>query len=332
MLLTIDLPSSVGRLCLSPQGTRLAATNEGSPGEVVVVELPSGEQVARYPALDERPAIEFRSEKELLVVHGPECWGCDVTKNTHRALDLGAGGDEPDWLYCCGITGNGKSVVLGGSRELIIAPLAGKARPRRLPLREDGYVRTVVPSHDGRLVAAVIAPERGDREMRLVVVLDMRSGKTIRRLKLPWEQGYGYPLAFRPDNQVLAAGWRNKALQFDLYPPKSPLDPEVVFPGEDWTLHAIGWARPSACHALERGQEVRGVWFSKEGIVLKVLAERGDAFVLAVDEEQVLQHTPAPAEQPDKLWCAAISPGGRAAALAGDDKVPVWDVPGWGEA
>ena len=38
MLLTIDLPSSIARLCLSPQGTRLALANEDAPGEVLVIE------------------------------------------------------------------------------------------------------------------------------------------------------------------------------------------------------------------------------------------------------------------------------------------------------
>jgi hypothetical protein len=177
----------------------------------------------------------------------------------------------------------------------------------------------------------VTVPDDQERVMRLIAVLDLQTGARARLLKLPEVQDFYCQVALRPDNQVLAAGWCDKVLLYDLYPSRSPLDPEVIF-GDDWSLDGLGWARPMACYSLEDRKEVRGVWFSKEGIVLKVLSEKGDAVLMAVDEEQVIQKTPAPTDEPDKIWCSAITAQGRAAASIRDNKVLVWDVPGWGEA
>src|SRR5262249_61032311 len=115
-------------------------------------------------------------------------------------------------------------------------------------------------------------------------------------------------------------GCTGECLLLASYPAGLPLDPEVIF-GDDWSLDGLGWARPLACYSLEDRKEVRGVWFSKEGIVLKVLSEKGDAVLMAVDEEQVIQKTPAPTDEPNKIWCSAITAGGRAAASIRDDKV-----------
>jgi WD40 repeat protein len=327
MLLPVDLPS-IERLCLSPQGTRLAVVSE-EPAEVLVVALPSGKTVARYSGLSDRPEMGFRSEAKLVIAHGRQCWLCDLATNGHRELATGLG--DSGWLYCCRVSPDGKAVALGG-RNLSIVGLTGKARPRSLKLPESGYLDAVYYSPDGRFVAVVIAPTDEDRVMRLVAVMDARTGDNVRVLKFPWDQCHEYPSAFRPDNQVLAVGWRDKVLLYDLYPPKSPLDPEVIFSSDDWTLHRMGWARPTACYSLDGREDVRGVWFSKEGIVLKVLSEKGEAVLMAVDEDQVIQKTPAPAEKPDGFWGPQITAGGRAAARVDDKTVLVWDVPGWGEA
>jgi WD40 repeat protein len=329
MLLTVDFPS-LAYLRLSPDGTRLALTNDGDVGELLILELPSGKRVARYSGLRARPLADFRSESELVIAHGTACWLCDLATNGHRALDLAADGGEPGWLHCCRVSPDGKSVALGGWRGgLLIAGIEGHG-PRLVKLPYEGSVAEVYFSPDSKFVAVVIAPRDEDRELRLVAALDVQTGKAVRVLKFPWDQFFDYPSAFRPDNQVLAVGWRDKVLLFDLYPPKSPLDPDVLF--GDGSLHSMGWPRPTAGYALEGRKEVRGAWFSREGIVLKALSERGDAVLMAVDEEQVIQTTRPPIAESDKLWGAEITAGGRAAAKAGDNTVLVWDVPGWGEA
>lgn len=330
MLLTVDFPD-LGRLRLSPRGAYLALANEGDRGEARVLELSSGKQVASYAGLRERPRIDFRSETELLIAHGPECWLCDFTASARRVVPALTGQGGPEWLYCCRASPDGKAVALGGWRGgLVIAGLEPGAEPRLLRLPHQGFIDEVYFSPDGKFVAAVTAPEDEDRELRLIAVLDARTGDEVRSLKFPYRQSYNYPCAFRPDNQALAVGWRDKVLLYDLYPPRSPLDPEVLF--RDDSLHATGWARPTACYTLDERKEVKGVWFSKEGIVLKALSERGDAVLLAVDEDQVLQKTPPPAERPDEAWGADISASGRAVVKVEDDKVLVWDVPGWAEA
>lgn len=330
MLLTIDLPSSIARLCLSPQGTRLALANEDAPGEVLVIELPSGKTVARYPGLGQRPRMAFRSESELFVVHEGDCWLCDVTTNAHQVLQLVKNPHCSGSLYCCRPSPDGEAVALGGEiGGLLVLDFARDDAPRLLPLPEAGWIEGVDYSPDGRLVAVVVAPKDEDRVMRLIAVLDVPSGKQVRLLKLPWYQDYVYPTAFHPANRILAVGWQSRVLLYDLDPPKSLLDPDVLF-GEDWTLHAIGWAAPTACHDVGKEQEVKGLWFSSEGIVLKILCEKGETLVTSVDEGQVLQRTPA--ARPDGAWGAQICAAGRAAARFDDKTVLIWDVPGWADA
>jgi WD40 repeat protein len=332
MLLPIDLPSSIARLCLSPQGTRLALANEEGPGEVLVIELPSGKSVARYSSLGERPRMAFRSEAELLVVHEGDCWLCDITTNGYQILQLVKNPHCSGSLYCCRPSPDSKTVAMGGEiGGLLVLDLARADAPRLLPLPESGWIEGIDYSPDGQFVAIVIAPKDEDRAIRLIAVLDVRSGKQVRLLKLPWYQFYIYPTAFSPDNRVLAVGWQSRVLLYDLYPPKSPLDPDVLF-GEDWTLHAIGWAAPMACHDFGKKQEVKNLWFSSEGIVLKILCEKGEALVVGVDEGKVLQETPTPFDQPDKVWGAEISAGGRAAVRVDGKTVLIWDVPGWRDA
>src|SRR5262245_33548261 len=126
MLLTVDFPS-LARLHLSPQGTRLALVNDGNAGEVLVLALPSGKQLARYSGLRERPRADFRSESELVIAHGRECWLCNIARNTHQPLELPTEQGVPEWLYCCRVSPDGKSVALGGWRGgLLIGGLGRK--------------------------------------------------------------------------------------------------------------------------------------------------------------------------------------------------------------
>jgi hypothetical protein len=102
MLLTLDdFASSIAQLCVSPEGARLAVANEEALGEVLIIELPSGKQVAHYVGLAERPQMAFRSEPELLIPHGCDCWLCDLAANSHRALPLPEEQHEYARWYCC---------------------------------------------------------------------------------------------------------------------------------------------------------------------------------------------------------------------------------------
>jgi WD40 repeat protein len=329
MLLTIDFPG-IERLCLSPQATRLALANSGAPGEVLVVAASSGQPVHRYSGLGERPRPVFRSESKLLILHAKQCSLCDCTTGSRQDLPLKTGGGSGS-LYCCGFSPDGRTVALGGAiGGLLLLDLGGRRKPRLIDLPEQAeLVEGIDYSPDGQFVSIDLVPLGEDRAMRLVVVLDVRSGKEVRRLKLPWAQFHVYPTAFRPDNQALAVGWKSNVLLFGMYPPKSPLDPEVLF-GAQW-LHAIGWARPMACHPVGDNEEVSGVWFTGDGTVLKALCNSGKAVLLSADDGRVLQATPAPDEDQAKLWGANISMNGRAAATA-HGKVLIWDVPGWDAA
>src|SRR5262245_30564103 len=138
MLLTVDFPH-LARLYLSPRGTRLALADDESPGEVLVVELPSGKPLARYSGLSRRPAIDFRSESELVIAHGRECWLCDVVKSSHRALELPTERGYPERLYCCRVSPDGKFVALGGWHGgLLLVALGRKKETRLLKLPAQG--------------------------------------------------------------------------------------------------------------------------------------------------------------------------------------------------
>jgi WD40 repeat protein len=330
MLLTVDFPSPIARVCLSPKATRLALANEVSPPEVLVVALPSGKPVARFSGLGVRPRLAFRSEAQLFITHGRECWLCDVTRQAHRALDLGERPtNRTGSLYCCRVGPGGRTVALAGENEgIVVVNLTGRGAARRLPLWEEAWTEGLEYSPDGSLIAATMAPTDEDRVMRLIRIRDARSGKEVRFLKLPWVQFYVYPTAFSPDNRTLAVGWQSKVLLYELYPPKGPLDPEVLF-GDDWTLHSVGWSRPIACHDLGEKKEVTRLWVSSKRNFLKVLCDRGEALVMSAKSGKVLRETPVPTERPNKVWGADISPGGRAAVRVDEKTVLIWDVPGW---
>src|SRR5258708_6652017 len=77
-MFTVDYLGEITRVRFSPQGKRLALAqnwatdNDGK--EVVVVEVPSGREVVRYTDLHGVQALVFRTEEELCVFHGYECW------------------------------------------------------------------------------------------------------------------------------------------------------------------------------------------------------------------------------------------------------------------
>src|SRR5262245_59012954 len=166
MLLTLDdLRSSIASVCVSPDGTRLAVVNEEDEGEVLVVEVPSGQQVAHFTGLGFRPHAAFRSETELIIAHGEECWHCDLTGKSHRTLDVSALGQTTSELSCCRLSPDGTSVAVGGKRNTapLILDLDGAKKPRLLGRGGNGYTEGINYSPDGCYLATVLNTEDGDR-------------------------------------------------------------------------------------------------------------------------------------------------------------------------
>lgn len=338
MLLTLDdLRSSIASVCVSPDGTRLAVVNEEGEGEVLVVEVPSGQPVAHFTGLAERPHAAFRSETELIIAHGEECRHCDLTRKSHRALPVSAAlGQTYSTLSCCRLSPDRRSVAVGMTRSTapVILDLAGANEPRLLGRGGGGYTEGINYSPDGRHLATVLNTEDGDRRWRVIEILDARTGKMVRDLKLPWIDGYVYGTGFHPDNRTLAVGWWSNVLLFDLHPPHAPLDPEVLF-GRDWSGYSMGWGRPTACYPL--GSEEKDwlgpgvLTFSADGRVLGVLCGDGEAVLMSMADGQILQRTLPPTDIRSGLFGADISARGRAAVRADTKTMLTWEVPGWDE-
>jgi WD40 repeat protein len=334
MFLTIEIPEDIVYLCLSPKGTRLATANEEDSTTVVVVALPSGKEVARFPGLYRRAAMAFRSETELVIGHGPEVVLYRLAQDRRRVL-RGEGDDEQQGeVRCVEVSPDGKTIAAGidyRGQGMLLFDATRKKPPRQVSTPVRGWVEAVRFSPDGRLLCAQCGPDDHDRWLRFLAVTDARSDKLVRLLKVPWYQGYDYPVAFRPDNRVLAVGYFSQVLLYDLYPPRSPLDPDVIFGNPDPYLD-LGRAAPIACYPLGDEQEVSSIRFSVEGIVLKVCCTNGDALVLSADEGQVLQETRSPAEYRERLQYSDITANGIGAGRVERKTVLVWDVPGWAEA
>ncbi len=176
----------------------------------------------------------------------------------------------------------------------------------------------------------IVHPEAGSREWHLISVRDIQTEKTVCDLKLPEIQGYDYISGFHPDNRTFAVGWKNNILVFDLTPPASPLDPEILF-GCSYTGAPMGWARPTALYPLggERDDWVHGLWYSADGKFLKVMRYHGEALLLSSPEGQVLQRMLCP--HGDKGYGSVISQSGRAAKIVAGKTAATWDVPWWVE-
>jgi WD40 repeat protein len=337
MLLTLaDLQSSIASVCVSPDGTRLAVVNEGDEGEVLIAELPFGQPVAHFTGLGFRPHVAFRSQTELIITHGEECLHCDLTDKSHRTLDVSALRQTYSELSCCRLSPDGRFVAVGGKRSTapLLLDLAGANEPRLLGRGGNGFTEGINYSPDGCRLAVVLITEDGDRWCRVIEILDTRTGESIRDLKLSWIDGYVYATGFHPDNRTLAVGWYSNVLLFDLHPPPSPLDPEILF-GTDLSGYSMGWGRPTACRPLgSQDKDWLGpavLTFSADGRVLRVLCGDGEAVLMSTADGRILQRTLPPADSGSNLFGADISPGGRAAVRADTRTVLLWEVPGWEE-
>jgi hypothetical protein len=218
MLLTVGVPENVTFLRLSPKGTRLAAANEEDPATVVVVALPSGEEVARFAGLQGYARMAFRSESELVIGHGPEVVLCDLGRGTRRLL-RGEGEDEQDGeVRCVEVSPDGRAIAAGIDYRglgMLLFDLTRKKKPPRqfsMPLR--GWVEAARFSPDGRLLCAQIGPSENDRSLRFLAVAEAKGdNELVRLLKVPWHQNFDYPVAFRPDGRVLAVGYFSRVLK-----------------------------------------------------------------------------------------------------------------------
>jgi WD40 repeat protein len=335
MPLTIDIPENITSLRLSPQGTRLAAADGDDPTTAVVVALPSGEEVARFGGLHYTARLAFRSETELLIGSGPDVLLCNLARGTRRVL-RGEGEDEQDGeVRCVEPSPDGKTIAAGIDYRglgMLFFDAARKKPVRRFKMPLRGWVEAVSYSPDGRFLCAQIGPNENDRWLRFLAVTDAKSDKLVRLLKVPWHQGFDYPVAFRPDNRVLAVGYFSRVLLYDLHPAKSPLDPDVIF-GEPDLFLDMGRSAPVACYPLGDGRDVSSVRFSDEGIVLKAFCANGDALVLSGDEGQLLQESRPPAEYHSRIpGVVDVTANGVAAARVEGKTVLMWGVPGWAEA
>jgi hypothetical protein len=335
MLMTADIQSSISRLCLSPQGTRLALMTGAEPQEVVVVKVPSGTVVARYTNLEPYPNLmAFRSETKLFVTHGGDCWLHDTAKDTHTVVWREP--DEPRApLACWRLSPNGKSVAFGRGvkgKRLLVLNLGKEGPPRRyeMPL---GWVEDVNYSSDGRYVAVSCAPgdDWYDRIACFLAVLEVKSGKEICFFKLPSYQGFLYPVAFRPDNRVLALGFRSRILLYDLSPPKPLVGPNELF-GKIDPIYSMGWSCPMAYHALAEKYRVASLRFANNGRTLNVCCECGEAIVMSAKSGRALRETPPPAGYEGRIRGTVISPGGVAVGIVGEKTVVSWNVPGWSDS
>jgi hypothetical protein len=335
VLLNVDLPSGIYFLSISPCGIRLALGNGAAPATVVVVALPSGKEVARFEGLEESMRMAFRSETELCIGSGRACVLHNLTRGTNRVL-RGADGDVGD-LDCLALSRDGKTVAVGVNyrgQELLLLDATGKKQPRRLDLGRSvcAWVDAVRFSPDGRFLCAQCAPDEYDRCFRFLAVVDVKDGSLVRLLKVPWHQLHDYPVAFRPDNRVLAMAYFEKVLLFDLYPRPSPLDPDAIFGSSNGAID-MGRAAPMARFDVTERRQVAQLRYSEEGIVLKVCCINGDALLLSADELRQLGETLAPAEsRAVEYGEVAISPTGTAARRLDKQTVLVWDVPWWAEA
>src|SRR5215207_4050872 len=143
MLLTVEVPEGITSLRLSPKGTRLAAAYEAEPTTVVVVALPSGKEVARFPGLHSPARMAFRWETELVIGHGPEVVLCDLTRDTRRVL-RGEGEDEQGGeVRCVEVSPDGKTIAAGidcRGLGMLLFDATRKKAPRQFSMPLSGWV------------------------------------------------------------------------------------------------------------------------------------------------------------------------------------------------
>jgi WD40 repeat protein len=327
---TVDYPGRIDLLCFSPGGTRLALAQrrrEGQGGKaILVVEVPSGREVARYTDLDGLRDAAFRSEEEIFLLHGGECLLCGLKKKPRRALWEGDATKLGGIPFNASVSPDGNTIALGTDGALILVDVARKRVRHSLPTPLKGGVRASAFSADGRLVAAVLSsPITG---ISFGMAWDVRQGTRVRLLKLDVTSTDA--VALRPDGRRLAVDADSGVLVFGMDDPILQSGDLDLTPGrfsEEWNLlYGIGWTKPLAVLSAGAGV-ITSLSFSATGRDIRVVGHGGKAVRLSARGGGVRSLQQPPDGQ--ELGAAAVSAGGTAAGAAENNAILLWDVPGW---
>jgi WD40 repeat protein len=298
-----------------------------------VVEVPSGKDVAHFEDLHGVADVVFRSEDELIILHGKECWLCGVTRKRRRVLWQGDQTKPGGYVSKGALSPDGKTLAVGVGGAVLLLDVARSRVRSRLPAPLGGYVRAVAYSADGRYLAA--DSSRWDYSyFSFVVVWDVRQEKQVRLLKI--DANDLATLAFRPDNQRLAVGgWDCAILIFDMEEPRLRRG-EMEDMSERTLLYGVGWTEPVAVHeeaphTAGFGAGTRSLQFSPNGRILKVVSFSGDTVRVSSPSGRVLNHTRPPDGQ--KVLSATVSNHELAAGVVTESNaILLWDVPRWSDA
>jgi WD40 repeat protein len=321
----VDVSESNQIVRLSPGGTRMALSyGLGDGKEVLVVDVPSGREVARYSGLDGVWDVAFRSETHLLVIHGANCWLCDLARKTHTVIREEKV-SESGPLYCLSQGPDGQALALGANRALLLWDTRRKRLLRALKAPAGGWAYGAAFSPDGRYVAGHCPPggvDGLDRMMCFVGIWDVNSGDCVRIVKQDDESGRA---AFRPDNRMLAISRKWGILLYDLSEPKpGRINLDEIFTPD--LVYAMGWTEPAAHHRLE--DSVTELAFSMDGKSLLVACAGGNMVRLNARTGRALNQTKAPAGH-GRIHGTTTNGNGLAAGLLAENAILVWQVPRW---
>jgi dipeptidyl aminopeptidase/acylaminoacyl peptidase len=336
MLLHVDYPGDINLLRFSPAGTRLAVASdrrEAGVGKVVVVlDIPSGKEVARHACPDGVQDVVFRSEDEWFLFHGFECLRCGPKTRPRRLTGERDLGDDPKYLTAGAAAPDGATLAVGTYGALLLADLRRGLVGRRIPAPVAGYVYAAAFSPDGRYLAVSWAPSEYTY-ISFVLVWDRRQEKCVRLLKLDAEN-VGAP-AFRPDNQMVAVvpgnGSRVSCFAMKADRRREYLDElsPRTFVSERNLLYGMAWSEPVAVHDSGTGM-IQQLQFSADGKILQAVGYGGSAVRLYARGGRVLSHTKPP--EGYAVGTTAVSERGLAAGVVKDSRaVLLWDLPRWGE-
>jgi WD40 repeat protein len=334
MLLNVSHLDWIDLLRLSPEGTRLAITqeprSESERAVLVVQELPSGREMRRCENLQRVTDVVFRSEDELFVLHGTECRLCDLAKNRQHVLWLGDATKASGYPSKGALSPDKKTLALGVGGGLLLLDIARKRLRRQFAAPLGGHVHTATFSPDGTLVAAEFA-DGNYLYFCFVLVWDVQREKLVRLLKVDAQELRA--LAIRPDNRLIAiGGWYSPILVYRLEE-LSRRRMNLKDLSERTLLYGVGWTEAIAAlaehpHAPGFGNAITRLDFTANGRTLKAVSYDGDAVRLTPQNGRVLRRVRPPDGQ--KVGSAVVSEPGLAAAFVGDRKtVLLWDVPGW---
>lgn len=333
-LLSFDFAEDVELLCFSPEGTLLALASYEHGKEVLILDVASGKEKARYRDLGGVLHLAFRSETELLILQQDGCLICPLKKRPRslpRKQDLEG---ESSVSYNGSFSPDGNTLALGINKALLLIDVpTGRVRARMPTPTAGGYVRVTLFSADGRYLAFA-APGSDYSYISFVVVWDLRRQKAARLLKLDSEDVDD--LAFHPENRLLAvvtnqggsisvfgmeAGRDGGAARYDLAAP--------TFSSVRNLEYGMGWSEPVADYSASMSV-IEHIRFSADGKALKVVGYGGQVARLNARSGRELARV-GPPEGYD-LQGTVVNDRGLAASVVRDRKaVLLWDVPRWSD-